>query len=141
MIKGGTVHSYPARIVRTADALDPSLRTLQVELEIAHGADLPLSGASADARFHLQGDVRGLRVPINALLFHGAGLQVATVITGDKVHLKSFVAGRDFGISIEAVSGLDANDRIIINPPDSIAEGMSVRVVSTAAAPAAKTPP
>ncbi len=136
VVAGGSAAGFPAKVVRTADALDAGLRTLQVELEIARGADLPLSGAYAEAHFHLRPDAQGLRVPINALLFHGAGLQVATVVAGDKVHLKSFVAGRDFGTAIEAVSGLEASDRIIINPPDSIAEGMAVRVV----APAAKAP-
>ena len=131
----------PARIVRTANALDPRLRTLEVELEFAPGTTLPLTGAYAEARFELQSQGQALRLPINTLLFHGAGLQVATVAVGDTVHLKSFVAGRDFGSSIEALSGLDARDRIIVNPPDSIAEGMVVHVVTAHAAPGAKGRP
>ena len=138
VVTGGTAGGYPARLVRTADALDPGLRTLQVELEFTHGGELPLPGAYAEARFHLKPEAKGLLVPINTLLFHGAGLQVATVTPDGKVHLTSFVAGRDFGTSIEAVSGLDADDRIIVNPPDSIAEGMAVRVVPAAAPPKAK---
>ena len=137
VVTGGAAGGYPARIVRTAEALDPGLRTLQVELEISNANELPLAGAYAEARFHVKSEGMALRVPINTLLFHGAGLQVATVAAGDTVHLKSFVAGRDFGTAIEALSGLDAGDRIIVNPPDSIAEGMAVRVVPATPAPKA----
>lgn len=136
-VTGAAAGNYSARIVRTAEALDPVLRTLQVELQIDNGTELPLAGAYAEARFHVKSAGDALRVPVNTLLFHGAGLQVATVAAGDTVHLKSFVAGRDFGASIEALSGLDASDRIIVNPPDSIAEGMAVRVVQATAAPKA----
>jgi hypothetical protein len=55
-------------------------------------------------------------------------LQVATVDGHHRIRLKSIVEGRDFGNSIEVLSGLDANDAVVINPPDSIVSGAIVRV-------------
>jgi multidrug efflux pump subunit AcrA (membrane-fusion protein) len=55
-------------------------------------------------------------------------MQVAVVGDDDKVQLHSIKLGRDSGNTVEVLSGLNADDRIIINPPDSIADGMAVRV-------------
>ena len=79
LVAGGAAGGYPARIVRTAEALDPGLRTLQVELEINSGTELPLAGVYAEARFHVKSAGDALRVPINTLLFHGAGLQLSLI--------------------------------------------------------------
>jgi RND family efflux transporter MFP subunit len=125
--------AYTAVIVRTASALDPALRTLQVELQLdnSHGELFP--GAYAEVHFKLAGNARSLRLPATTVLFRAAGLQVATVDARQRIRLKSIVEGRDFGNTIEVLSGLDAGDAVVINPPDSIFNGMTVRV---AAAPA-----
>jgi hypothetical protein len=44
------------------------------------------------------------------------------------VRLKSIVPGRDFGKSIEVLSGLAADDSVIVNPPDSLIDGAPVRI-------------
>ena len=63
--------------------------------------------------------------------------QVAIVDAHRRIQLKSIVQGRDFGNTIEVLSGLDADDAVVIDPPDSIVNGAMVRV---AAAPPAQTP-
>jgi multidrug efflux pump subunit AcrA (membrane-fusion protein) len=70
------------------------------------------------------------RVPSNALLFRGDGLHVATVDADNKVHLNTVTIGRDYGTIVEILTGVDAQDRIILNPPDSILAGAAVRVRS-----------
>jgi len=69
------------------------------------------------------GSDQSLSLPANTLLFRAAGLQVATVDSSDHVHLKTIVPGRDFGKSIEVVSGLAADDSVVVNPPDSLIDG------------------
>ncbi len=119
--------AYPTQVVRTAQALDPASRTLQVELQVDNSKGELFPGSYAEVHFKLPGSVDSLRLPINALLFRSAGLQVAVVGTDHILHLKSITSGRDFGKSIEVLSGLEANDQVVLNPPDSIAEGASVR--------------
>jgi RND family efflux transporter MFP subunit len=125
--------AYTATVVRTANALDPGLRTLQVELQLDNSQGELFPGAYAEVHFKLAGNARSLRLPATTVLFRAAGLQVATVDAQQRIRLKSIVEGRDFGNTIEVLSGLDAGDAVVINPPDSIFNGMTVRV---AAAPA-----
>ena len=65
----------------------------------------------------------------NALIFRAQGMQVAVVGGDSKVQLRSVKLGRDFGNTVEILSGLAATDRVILNPPDAIADGMTVRIV------------
>jgi RND family efflux transporter MFP subunit len=126
--------SYTATTVRTANALDPGLRTLQVELELDNSKGELFPGAYAEVHFKLSGNAQSLRLPANTVLFRAPGLQVATVDAQNHVHLKSVVQGRDFGNTIEILSGLGADDSVVINPPDSIVDGAIVRVAAPPAA-------
>ena len=119
---------YAAKVVRTAQALDPTLRTLQVELQVDNPKGELFPGAYAEVHFKLPGSTRTLRVPATALVFRAAGLQVAAVEQGDVVKLHTVVQGRDFGTAVEILNGLSVNDVIIVNPPDSITDGSKVRI-------------
>ena len=119
---------YPAQVVRTAQALDPTLRTLQVELQVDNSKGELFPGAYAEVHFKLPGNANTLRVPATALVFRAAGLQIATVVQGNQVKLHSVSQGRDFGTTVELLTGVTANDVIIVNPPDSITDGAQVRI-------------
>lgn len=120
--------SYPARTVRNSNALDPTLRTLQVELELDNASGEVLPGAYAEVHFKLAANPTVLRLPANTVLFRSQGLQVATLDSSQRVKLKNIVQGRDFGNSIEVLSGLDSGERVILNPSDSITDGLKVRI-------------
>jgi RND family efflux transporter MFP subunit len=120
--------SYPAKTVRNANALDPTLRTLQVELELDNAKGEVLPGAYAEVHFKLAASPTVLRLPANTILFRAQGLQVATVDSSQRVKLKNIVQGRDFGNSIEVLSGLEPNEDVILNPSDSISDGLQVRI-------------
>ena len=119
---------FSARTVRTSNALDPTLRTLQVELELDNAKGEVFPGAYAEVHFKLATRADTLRLPANTVLFRAAGLQVATVDDQQRVRLKSIVQGRDFGNIIEVLSGLEPNERVVLNPPDSISDGVQVRI-------------
>jgi len=122
--------TYPAVLVRTAQALDPTLRTLQVELQVDNPQGELFPGSYAEVHFKLPSPATTLRVPATALMFQGEGLQVATVAQGNRIRMKRIQQGRDFGTSVEVLSGLDINDEIVVNPPDSLSEGAAVRIAS-----------
>jgi RND family efflux transporter MFP subunit len=132
---------YPAAVVRTAQALDPAVRTLQVELQVDNSKGELFPGAYAEVHFKLPGNATTLRVPANALVFRSAGLQVATVEQGNRVKLHTIRQGRDFGKSVEVLSGLAATDLVIVNPPDSVTDGAEVRIAKQPAKPADKGQP
>ncbi len=123
---------FPAKIVRNSNALDPVLRTLQVELELDNAKGEIFPGAYAEVHFKLPASAETLRLPANTVLFRAAGLQVATVDSEEHIKLKNIVQGRDFGNTIEILSGLAPNESVVINPPDSLTDGVPVHVVAPA---------
>jgi RND family efflux transporter MFP subunit len=129
---------YVATVVSTSNALDPALRTLQVELQLDNADNELFPGAYAEAHFKLAGNSQSLRLPANTVLFRAAGLQVATVDAQHRIRLKNIVQGRDFGNTIEVLSGLDPNDVVVVNPPDSITNGAQVRLAAPAPPAGAK---
>ena len=122
--------TFVATTVRTSNALDPALRTLQVELQLDNAARELFPGAYAEVHFKLEGSPQTLRLPANTVLFRAPGLQVATVDAQHIVKLKGIVQGRDFGSTIEVLSGIGPDDVIVLNPPDSITDGVTVRIAA-----------
>lgn len=128
---------FQGKVVRTAEAIDPSTRTLLTEVDVPNRGGELLPGGYAQV--HLQVNVADarLQVPVNALLFRAEGLRAVIVDSNHKTHLRSLTIGRDYGTSLEVLEGLNAADWIVLNPPDSLDEGESVKVkeVTPAAAP------
>ena len=123
---------FEATVTRTAGAVDPSSRTLQVELQVANPRGEILAGSYAQVRFTEATDTHALTLSDNALIFRAQGMQVAIVGSDHKVQLRSITLGRDFGNTDEVLAGLNAGDRVINNPPDSIADGMVVQIAQAA---------
>ncbi|HEY2037339.1 MAG TPA: efflux RND transporter periplasmic adaptor subunit [Steroidobacteraceae bacterium] len=123
--------TYNASLATTARAIDPTTRTLMVELLVNNAKGELLPGAYAEVHFDLPPSDAGhsYLLPANVLLFRGDGLHVATVDAHDRVVLRPVTVGRDYGSKVEIVSGLSANDHVILSPPDSLVDGSVVRVV------------
>jgi membrane fusion protein (multidrug efflux system) len=122
-------HTFEAKVVRTAGAMDPGSRTLLTELEVDNSRGEILAGSYAQVRFTDTVVAPTLTLPANTLLFRSDGIRVGVVNGDGKVELRSIKLGRDFGQTIEILEGVAANDRVIMNPPDSLASGLKVRVV------------
>jgi RND family efflux transporter MFP subunit len=119
---------FTGTVSRTADAIDPTSRTLNTEVDVPNRDGRLIPGAYAQVHFDLLTQVQRMSVPVNALLFRAEGVRAATVGPDNKIHLKPVVIGRDFGTKVEIVTGLAANDRLVLNPPDSLSEGDVVKV-------------
>lgn len=122
---------FEAMVTRTAGAVDPSSRTLQVELQLPNPRGEILAGGYAQVRFNESAAANVLTLSDNTLIFRAQGMQVAVLGEDSKVHLHSIKLGRDFGSTVEVLAGLNAADRVIMNPPDGIADGMTVRLADT----------
>jgi RND family efflux transporter MFP subunit len=119
---------YEGVVANTSRALDANSRTLQVELQIDNSKGELLPGSYAQVYFNLMGADDTLRIPVNTVLFRTDGLRVAVLDGQHRVHLQTITQGRDFGTEIEVLSGVTADDVLVANPPDSIAEGAQVRL-------------
>lgn len=119
---------FPGTLVRTADAIDQASRTLLVEVDVDNRTGELLPGAYTEVHLSVPSGSPTYILPVSALIFRSAGLQVGTVQNGDKAELLSITLGRDMGNEVEVVSGLNAGDAVIVNPPDSLISGEAVRV-------------
>lgn len=119
---------FNGKVVRTADAIDPTTRTLLTEIDVPNPNGQLLPGSYAEVHFAVPIQISRMSVPVNTVLFRPEGPRVAVVGPDNKVHLKAIIIGRDFGTKIEILGGLDANDQVIMNPADSLEDGEEVNV-------------
>jgi RND family efflux transporter MFP subunit len=119
---------FQGKLVRTAEAINLTTRTLLIEIDVDNPSGTLLTGSYAEVHLAVPTQASTFLLPVNALIFRSEGLRVATVNSG-KVTLSAVAPGHDFGSQIEIVSGLKADDQVIINPPDSIVSGQQVQIV------------
>src|SRR6201990_656429 len=121
--------SFAATVEASSQAVDVSSRTTRMQLALDHSRGGLMPGGYASVKLSLQREAVPLHIPASALIFNQNGLSVATVGANDKVLFKKITIARDLGKEIELASGLAADDRIIVAPPDGLADGDQVRVV------------
>jgi len=126
---------FRGTISNTAGAIDTATRTLQIEVRLPNADGRLLPGAYVDVVLPAVA-ATSIVAPSNSLLFRPEGPRVAVIDGGGKVRLQAVALGRDFGQTIELLSGVQAGDQLILNPADSLADGDVVSV--PAPAPAAK---
>jgi RND family efflux transporter MFP subunit len=119
---------YVGRVARNTGSIDPTTRTLLTEVDIDNASGQLMPGAYAEVHLKLPAATAALVVPVTALIFRAAGLEVAVVRNGNRAELVHVTQGRDFGTEVEITSGITAQDSVIINTPDSLTSGATVRV-------------
>jgi RND family efflux transporter MFP subunit len=118
---------FTGTIVRDSDAIDLSSRTLNVEVDVVNADHKLLPGQYAFIHLPIPPAASSMTLPSGALLFRSEGLQVGVVRDG-RVHLVPVEVGHDYGAKVEITAGLAPHDQVILNPPDSLAEGERVKV-------------
>jgi len=119
---------FQGKVVRTADAINMTTRTLLIEVDVDNPTGTLLTGSYAEVHLAVPTQTSVFLIPVNTLLFRTEGLSVGVVKEG-KVVLSAITPGHDFGDQIEVVSGLKSDDQVIVNPPDSIVSGQEVQIV------------
>jgi len=123
---------FPGKLVRTSQAIDQSSRTLLVEVDVANPTGEILPGDYSEVHLKLPSAASAVVIPVTTLIFRSEGLRVG-VVSNKHAALIPITIGRDFGTTVEVVSGLDANENVITNPPDSLVDGQEVRSASSGA--------
>ena len=128
-----TLAEFPGRrfqgtLVRSSNAINYATRTLLAEIDVDNPSGELLSGSYAEVHLNVRGRASSYLVPVSTLIFRSQGLQVAVVKNGCAL-LTRVTPGHDLGDQIEIVSGLQPDDQVIVNPPDSIVSGQAVQVV------------
>jgi RND family efflux transporter MFP subunit len=122
--------TFPATVVATSGAIATGSGTLLVQLMAANPDGALKPGSYVQVSLGVPAAAASVQLASSALIFRDAGSQVATVDGSGHVHLHKITIGRDLGPSVEVVAGLNAGERVVDNPPDSLADGELVRVVA-----------
>ena len=127
-----TLDEFPRQIfhgtlVRNANSIDIASRTLLVEVDVDNPTGQLLPGAYVFVHLKLPDETHSVTIPSNTLIFRKEGLQVG-LVRNDKAELVPVKIGRDYGSSVEIVSGLQPTDAVIVDPSDSLVAGMPVRL-------------
>jgi RND family efflux transporter MFP subunit len=124
---------FAGTVVRTNDAIDPNSRTMVTEVDVQNSSGTLLPGAYAEVHFHLPSQSgASIVLPTSSVLFQAAGPQVGVVNRQNQVELRNVVLGRDFGNTVEVMSGVNPNDQVIASPPDYLVNGKPVTVQALA---------
>lgn len=121
---------FTARIARTAESIDPTTRTLLAEVDVPNKDGRLLPGSFGEVHFAVGSNVNKVTVPVNAMLFRSEGPRLAVVDGNGRIQLRPINIGRDYGTSLEILGGVSTEDRVVINPPDSLEQGQQVNVAA-----------
>ncbi len=128
-----TTPEYPTRpftatVEASSQVVDVATGTTRMQLALDNKNRELMPGSYASVRIDLERETQPLHIPASALIFDAKGLRVATVDLQDRIAFRQVTIARDLGRDIEIASGLSADDRVIVTPPDGVAEGDQVRV-------------
>jgi RND family efflux transporter MFP subunit len=119
--------TFTGTLVRDANAIDSTSRTLNVEVDVDNSSRRLMPGAYAFVHFKVPATNGAVTIPSNTLLFRTEGLRVG-VVRNSHAALLPITIGQDYGDAVEVLSGLTARDAVIVNPSDSLANGAEVRI-------------
>jgi RND family efflux transporter MFP subunit len=121
-------HRFPGKLVRTAEAINVTTRTLLVEVDLDNPAGTLFSGSYAEVHLKIPAQNSTYLLPVSSLIFRAENLQVGVVRNG-KIVVTDVTPGHDLGDEIEIVAGLRVDDQVVLNPPDSLVSGQEVKIV------------
>ena len=119
---------FSAKVARTAEAIDPSTRTLLTEVDVPNKDGRLLPGSFGEVHFAIGSNVDKVTVPVNAMLFRSEGPRLAIVGADKKIQLRAINIGKDYGTTLEVLGGVAIQDQVVINPSDSLENGQEVNL-------------
>jgi RND family efflux transporter MFP subunit len=122
---------FDATLSHISKSINSASHSMQVELQADNSDGKFFGGAYCNVHFKISSNPNRLQIPSTALIVGNKGAQVAILDSNNKVVLKNVELGRDFGDSVEVLAGLSASDRVVNNPPETLANGDIVQIAAT----------
>jgi RND family efflux transporter MFP subunit len=127
--------TFRAQVTNTAGMVDPTSRSLLTELQIPNESGELLPGAYVRVTFKFGDETTLLSIPENALIFQRQGAAVGVVHPDGRVEIRKITIDEDFGDKLEISQGLSLSDQVILNPTDSLSDGMRVKILEPGSTP------
>jgi RND family efflux transporter MFP subunit len=130
--------TFPGKVTRTANVLQPGTRTLLTEIEIPNPDGALTPGTYVTVELHIPRKTPSLLVPAEAIIFNRDGLQVAVIEDG-AARIRKVSVARDLGRQVEIRDGVKQGDQVILNPSVTLTDGSRVQARPEPAAPSKST--
>jgi RND family efflux transporter MFP subunit len=127
--------TFPATVEKSAQSVDIAPNATRIQLVVDNSRGELMTGDFTNVNFELPHPEIAISVPASALIFNQSGLHVAIVGSDGRIVLREVTIARDLGNEVEIGSGIVAEDRVVINPPDGIAGGDQVRIAGAPGKP------
>jgi RND family efflux transporter MFP subunit len=127
--------TFPAIVEKSAQSVDIASNATRIQLVVDNSRGELMTGDFTNVNFELPHPEFAISVPASALIFNQSGLHVAIVGNDGRIVLREVTIARDLGNEVEIGSGIVADDRVVINPPDGIATGEKVRIAGAPGKP------
>jgi membrane fusion protein, multidrug efflux system len=127
--------SFRGTIVRTAGAVDPNTRTLLAEVDVPNPGRVLLPGMYTQLRITVQRVDAPLVIPSTALVTRASGPQVMELTPTSNgratVHIRNVQVARDYGATLEIVSGLTDGALVATIGSQILTDGQTVRIATS----------
>lgn len=125
-----TSSGSPVEVARWAEAEDPATRTMRTEVDVKNKDGKLRHGMYGRATLILgNGTPNALRIPSAALVGKAEnGHGSVRVVRDGKAHVVNVAYATDNGVDVEIMSGLSADDQVIVRANGSLEEGTPVSV-------------
>jgi RND family efflux transporter MFP subunit len=120
---------FEGTVTRTANSLDSNTRTLLTQVDVENKQELLRPGMYLQVKFVLPRTAHTVLAPSAALVWRPDGTVIGVLDGDNRVHYRKVLTGRDFGIEVEVISGLNGNETVVVHPGDAIPEGQQVEQV------------
>jgi RND family efflux transporter MFP subunit len=131
--------TFAGVIARTSHSLDPTSRTLLVEVHVPNNDGALLPGMYAQVDLSNKRIDPPLVIPSDSLVVRSDGTLVAVLRPDHTIHLQKILVGRDYGDRLEVMDGLREGETIVLNPGDLAREGVKIEPIPADPKPAGKT--
>src|SRR6266478_4372131 len=128
-------HTFPGKVARIADALDPATRTLMTEIDVVNPDGELSPGTYCTVELKIPRRTPSLIVPAGAMVFDRGGLHVLVVENG-VAQSRKITEVRDLGTEVEVSNGVKEGDQVVLTPPVDLEDGSRVQVHAPTAAKA-----
>ncbi len=118
-------------VARAAGALDPRTRKMLAEIDLPNGDGAIIAGSTVSVSIELP-VLKGLQVPVEALVLRGGKSYVAIVGADSIAHFRAVTTGPTDGATIALLSGVKPGERVGMNVGD-LADSSRVRPVAVGA--------
>ena len=117
---------FHGKIIRSSDSLSQQTRTLLLEVQIKDPKERLRPGMFASVQLHFDVQNPGILISGDSVIPRAQG-QFVAVVDNNIVHLQQVHVGRDLGTQLYVTTGLRNGDQIVVNPTDSVQEGVRVQ--------------